>query len=220
MKKIALAFMALLTLSQAVVAKNVTVQTKGMSLVIDVENGKHPTFVYFGHKISDADISNLTTPGNYSHQEIYLPYGPAPQAEPAFAARHYDGNMSTELNAVGYDQWQDGTSTVTTIHLKDPQYGLTVDVNYRAYKDVDMIETWTDIKNGEGYGDTHRLLFRLSSYTSRKRMAQLSLRLMGQRGTCRRGASHRRRQGDTQQRRHKKLTHLTRRGDVLPGWQG
>lgn len=61
MKKIALAFMALLTLSQAVVAKNVTVQTKGMSLVIDVENGKHPTFVYFGHKISDADISNLTT---------------------------------------------------------------------------------------------------------------------------------------------------------------
>lgn len=149
MKKIALAFMALLTLSQAVVAKNVTVQTKGMSLVIDVENGKHPTFVYFGHKISDADISNLTTPGNYSHQEIYLPYGPAPQAEPAFAARHYDGNMSTELNAVGYDQWQDGTSTVTTIHLKDPQYGLTVDVNYRAYKDVDMIETWTDIKNGE-----------------------------------------------------------------------
>lgn len=149
MKKIALAFMALLTLSQAVVAKNVTVQTKGMSLVIDVENGKHPTFVYFGHRISDADIANLTTPGNYSHQEIYLPYGPAPQAEPAFAARHYDGNMSTELNAVGYDQRQDGTSTVTTIHLKDPQYALTVDVNYRAYKDVDMIETWTDIKNGE-----------------------------------------------------------------------
>jgi alpha-galactosidase len=63
--------------------------------------------------------------------------------------RHVDGNMSTELVATGVDKTSEASATVTTIHLKDPKYPIAVDVKFRAYNDVDMIETWTEIVNNE-----------------------------------------------------------------------
>ena len=63
--------------------------------------------------------------------------------------RHSDGNLSTALVATGSDVKQEANATVTTIHLKDPVYNIKVDLKYRAYKDVDMIEAWTEINNGE-----------------------------------------------------------------------
>ena len=58
-------------------------------------------------------------------------------------------NLTTVLTATGFDQKQSDNATLTTIHLKDPVYPTTVDVVYKAYDDVDMIETWTEISNGE-----------------------------------------------------------------------
>ena len=53
--------------------------------------------------------------------------------------------MSTELFAT--DVTTQGS--VTQITLKDPKYPVQVVLCYQARFDEDMIETWTDIKNGE-----------------------------------------------------------------------
>ena len=143
-------FLMALLLSSAtyVLADPVSIQTKNISLVMDVTNGKHPSYIYFGSRLSELEQQYLQMPRN-GLMDVYPAYGQNAPKEAAFAMRHVDGNLSTELVATGVEKTSEPTSTVTTIHLKDPQYPINVDVKFRAYNDVDMIETWTEIVNNE-----------------------------------------------------------------------
>ena len=143
-------FLMALLLSSATyaLADLVNIQTKNMTLVVEVNNGKHPSYVYFGSRLSESEQQHLQMPRN-GLMDVYPAYGQNAPKEAAFAMRHVDGNMSTELVATGVEKTSEPTATVTTIHLKDPQYPINVDVKFRAYNDVDMIETWTEIVNNE-----------------------------------------------------------------------
>ena len=143
MKKI-LFFALLLLSSQMTEAKQVTIQTKNMTMVLNVDEGKQPQYVYFGAKLSDYDLTHLQNPRG-GRMNAYPAYGMDCPSEAALAMRHADGSLATELVATGVEQ-QDG---VTRIHLKDTVYPIAVDLCYKGYQDVDMIETWTEIKNGE-----------------------------------------------------------------------
>ena len=138
----------LMTIAMPVMAEQVSVDTKGMSLILDVENGKPAQYLYFGTKLNPNDLANLTVANN-GRMDVYPAYGLNTPVEAAFAMRHSDGNLSTALVATGSDVKNEGNATVTTIHLKDPAYNIKVDLKYRAYNDVDMIEAWTEITNGE-----------------------------------------------------------------------
>lgn len=138
----------LMTVALPAMAEQVSVNTRGMSLVLDVENGKPAQYLYFGTKLNDADLQNLTVATN-GRMDAYPAYGLNTPAEAAFAMRHSDGNLSTALVATGSDVKAEGNASVTTVHLKDPVYNIKVDLKYRAYNDVDMIEAWTEILNGE-----------------------------------------------------------------------
>ena len=138
----------LLSSATYVLADPVSIQTKNISLVMDVTNGKHPSYIYFGSRLSELEQQYLQMPRN-GLMDVYPAYGQNAPKEAAFAMRHVDGNLSTELVATGVEKTSEPTSTVTTIHLKDPQYPINVDVKFRAYNDVDMIETWTEIVNNE-----------------------------------------------------------------------
>lgn len=148
MKDKKLLLLSALLLSAAVHAENVSIQTKNISLIVDVENNQPAKYVYFGSRVNAADAANIKVTAN-GRMDAYPAYGLNTPAEAALAIRHSDGNMSTALVATGHDSRQQGNATITTIHLKDPAYNITVDLNYKAYNDVDMIETWTDIKNSE-----------------------------------------------------------------------
>ena len=72
--------------------------------------------------------------------------------------RHADGNLSTQLLVEDYSKrkvtekapnGETRKGELLTITLKDPLYPSVVHLYYLAYEDVDMIECWTDIKNGE-----------------------------------------------------------------------
>ena len=143
-------FLMALLLSSATyaLADLVNIQTKNMTLVVEVNNGKHPSYIYFGSRLGEADLSHFQWPRG-GVMDVYPAYGQNAPKEAAFAMRHVDGNMSTELVATGVEKTSEPTATVTTIHLKDPQYPINVDVKFRAYNDVDMIETWTEIVNNE-----------------------------------------------------------------------
>lgn len=129
-------------------AEKVSVNTKGMSLILDVENGKPAQYLYFGTKLNSNDLQNLKVATD-GRMDAYPAYGLNTPAEAALAMRHSDGNLSTALVATGCDVKNEGNASVTTVHLKDPVYNIKVDLKYRAYNDVDMIEAWTEILNGE-----------------------------------------------------------------------
>ncbi len=139
---------ALTATSSLLCAGPVSVETKNMSLVLNADNGKAPEYVYFGPKLQQGDISRLQAPTN-GRMDAYPAYGMNAPAEAAIAMRHSDGNMSTVLQTKGVSTREEANATVTTIEMTDPVYPVTVTLNYRAYHDVDMIETWTEISNQE-----------------------------------------------------------------------
>ena len=65
--------------------------------------------------------------------------------EPAFRVTHADGNTSVDLRVIGKSKVGD----LTKIEQKDPEYPLFVDLFFKAYPNVDVIETWTEVHHGE-----------------------------------------------------------------------
>ena len=125
-------------------AKQVVIQTKNTTMVLDVETGKQPQYVYYGVKLSDYDLQNLQAPRD-GRMDAYPAYGMNCPAEAAVAMTHADGNMSTELFAT--DVTTQGA--VTQITLKDPKYPVQVVLYYQSRFNEDIIETWTEIKSDE-----------------------------------------------------------------------
>ena len=130
-------------------ARQVVVETRNISLVMEVEEGRAPRYVYFGAKLSAQDLTHIQQPSADGRMDVYPAYGMNTPAEPAFAVTHADGSMATVLNATGVDTRNDGNATLTTIHTADPVYPVMVDIVFKAYRDVDMIETWTEVSTKE-----------------------------------------------------------------------
>lgn len=126
-------------------AEQVHIQTPHLSLVLNADEGKAADYLYFGSRLNTTDLQNLQPSQSPAQCGIYPAYGMNAPTDAAFACRHTDGNMTTVLLVQGCETKDD----VTTVHLKDPVYELYVDVCYKTYADVDIIETWTEITNRE-----------------------------------------------------------------------
>ena len=82
--------------------------------------------------------------------QIYPQYGDGYILEPALQAVHADGNTSTDLIYVRHDTTAISPDiSLTRIELKDSAYPFYVTLCFRAYANEDVIETWTEIRNGE-----------------------------------------------------------------------
>ena len=135
----------LMAASMAMQAEQVAIQTKNTTMVLNVDEGQQPQYVYYGAKLSATDLAQLQLPNAFGRMDAYPAYGMNCTAEAALAICHSDGNMSTALVATGVER----QGSVTRILLKDPVYPITVALCYQAREEVDMIETWTEITNGE-----------------------------------------------------------------------
>ena len=148
MKKKLTLFVALCLSALMAHAEQVVLQTKNTTMVLNVENGKQPQYVYYGTKLSSYDLQHLQLPTN-GRMDAYPVYGLNCPAEAALAMKHADGNMSTALVVTGVERLKNDLHQITVIHMKDPVYPITVDLKYMEYPNEDMIETWTEITNGE-----------------------------------------------------------------------
>ena len=124
----------------------VHVSSGNISLVLDAAEGQELKILYFGQKLRDADVKTLQHSGMAS-LPAYPAYGMNCPAETALSLVHSDGNMTTALVVESVSSEEDETAVVTRVRLKDTVYPVYVDVCYKAYKDSEMIETWTEILN-------------------------------------------------------------------------
>lgn len=129
-------------------AQNICISTPNTSLVLKAQKGGELKYLYYGNKLSETDLENIEQSGNCNHN-AYPVYGMNCPGEVALSVKHADGNMSTQMSVVDVDTHKDEQTTVTSIKLKDNVYPFYVDVYYKAYSDVDMIETWTEISHTE-----------------------------------------------------------------------
>lgn len=141
---------AVLSLALVFVSLSAQVQvtTPNTSLVLKAEKGSALKVLYFGGRLCDADIQNLESSGVASH-DAYPAYGLWCASEAALGVTHSDGNLSTVLAVEEVSQTEENGAQITRVKMKDKVYPFYVTVCYRAYQDVDMIETWTEIQNLE-----------------------------------------------------------------------
>lgn len=132
-----------------VASAQVRIYTPGIEMVLKAEKGGELQIMYFGERLSETDFANLEAAGVPYHN-AYPAYGLWCASEASLGVTHADGNMSTVLKveSVMSSDVIDN-AIVTKIVLKDEAYPFYVTVCYRAYQDVDMIETWTEIANME-----------------------------------------------------------------------
>lgn len=129
-------------------AQHICISTPNTSLVLNAPNGGELKYLYYGSKLSETDLQHINEASNCNHT-AYPVYGMNCPGEAALSVKHADGNMSTQMEVVSVSTNQENQSTLTTIHLKDKVYPFYVDIHYKAYQDVDMIETWTEISHTE-----------------------------------------------------------------------
>lgn len=147
-------FLSLLIFSaNEALAKRLRVRSAEMEIVLDASVGKELKLMYFGPRLSDIDFENIGYAGIKKY-DAYPAYGKITRREvgfePALAVTHADGNMTLELTVQGYETIAEPSGAVVTkALLKDGFYPFEVTVCYRAYQDVNMIETWTEIHNKE-----------------------------------------------------------------------
>ena len=129
-------------------AQDLLLSTPNTSLVISAQKGSEPQYLYYGQKLADTDFAMLTKTSSVTHP-IYPVYGLNCPTESALAVKHADGNMTLQLIVTGVTEEESTDSKTFVIKLKDKVYPFFVDVKYKAYKQVDIIETWTEISHQE-----------------------------------------------------------------------
>lgn len=129
-------------------AQNICISTPNTSLVLSAQAGEDLKYIYYGNKLSDADarVINLVESNHYSAYPVYGLTGPI---ETALAVKHADGNMSLQMVVADVKTTREDNADITIIEMKDKVYPFFVNLCYKAYRDVDIIEAWTEISHQE-----------------------------------------------------------------------
>lgn len=147
-------------------AQTISIETNATSLILNVAANGELRQSYFGEKIQSNShqlipISSFAVYSTYGRDEVY---------EPALRVVHADGNLTTELKYVSHEQQVAKGVTLTRIILKDRFYPVTVVLCYKAYREEEIIEQWTEIMHHEkseitlhNYFSSH-LTFQQASY--------------------------------------------------------
>ena len=137
-------FLLALASSTMLCAKDIYVNTPGTTLLLKAEEGQPVHISHYGSRVDDAEQVYRA----YSLWADALPtYGSGSGEIDALSVRHIDGNLSTELVYVSDRVEQEAGAKLYTVTMKDRVYPFEVDLCYRAYQDVDVIEAWTVLRN-------------------------------------------------------------------------
>ena len=147
-KGFVLPVLAATMMAAPVSAENVSVSTPKTSLALDITKGETLKFLYYGDRLNAADVAQLQSAGT-SGKDAYPVYGLCGAAEAALSVQHADGNLTLDMSVEGFEEVAEANAKVLKVQLKGRVYPFYVTVCYRAFNDVDIIEMWTEIKNGE-----------------------------------------------------------------------
>jgi len=135
----------------------IPIETKNIALILESNAEHNLGIVYFGKKLAQsseyAAISQMyKQPEDYTRvlNSAYTSSGSRNLVEPAITVSHADGNNSLDLKYVSHSiKAVDPNVSLLTVVLKDPVYAFEVSLFYKVYRNEDVIEQWSTIKNNE-----------------------------------------------------------------------
>ena len=128
------------------IAEPVSVITPGTSMVFSAPKGGDLKILHYGTRLTPADLQSVAAAEG---MPAYPVYGMDCPSEAALAVTHADGNMTLKMVVDTCFTTVGTGSTVTCVRLRDEAYPFFVDVFYRAYDDVDIVENWVEISHRE-----------------------------------------------------------------------
>ncbi|WP_316831550.1 alpha-galactosidase [Pedobacter aquatilis] len=126
-------------------------------MILQLEKNVTPKINYFGAKFSsNGDYSQIARQyrqgSDYSGilNAAYTSSGSRNLVEPAIEVIHADGNTSLDLHYLSHKTISESDNvTLTKIELADPVYAFQVTLNYKVYKNEDVVEQWAEIRHQE-----------------------------------------------------------------------
>ena len=144
------AILSLLVLAIPAFAWNgeLTIQTPNTQMLLHAWEGGDLRMAYYGDRT--ATLQQLRDAGDDLNFSAMPAFGTVDAIEaPALQIQHADGDQNLELKVDNVETRDEGNATVTIITMSDKLQPVTVRVFYKAYKQVDIIETWTEISHQE-----------------------------------------------------------------------
>lgn len=128
---------------------NILISTPNTSMLLNGKQGEVLRFAYYGDKVEPGMINSIKGGQLSLNDEAYPVFGVNAENEPALQVTHADGNMSLDLIIESISQSAVTNAELTKIVLKDKVYPFVVTLNYKAYKNSDVIECWSEFTNNE-----------------------------------------------------------------------
>ncbi|MBQ7258892.1 MAG: alpha-galactosidase [Paludibacteraceae bacterium] len=145
---VAVLIIASMGLLRPVLAASYTLRTPNTQLILSAEQGQDLQLLYYGDK--SATIEDLTN-ANANANAALPAFGTVDMVVlPALQVQHADGDLNLELVVQSVEPLPlQGESEGACITLRDKLQPVTVRVFYKAWHNVDIIETWTEIVHQE-----------------------------------------------------------------------
>lgn len=128
---------------------HILISTPRTSLLLYAEKGNSLRFQYFGDKITSGQIPHIYSSGNGLNRPAYPVFGASCSQTPALQVEHASGDWTLDMVTENIETRTVENAQQTVITLVDKLYPFIVKLYYKAYDNVDMIETWTEISHTE-----------------------------------------------------------------------
>ncbi|MBQ8673564.1 MAG: alpha-galactosidase [Bacteroides sp.] len=128
-------------------AQTVCVSTPNTSLLLSAPQGCKLKVLHYGHRLAANEVESVSA-AEAGHN-AYPEYGLICPTETAIAVKHHDGNMTLDLQVVQSRVEESGEAMLATVEMKDSRYPFFVTLRYKAFRDADVIEAWTEISHQE-----------------------------------------------------------------------
>ncbi len=126
----------------------VAIETPNTQLLLSATEGSDLRQTFYGEK--SATAAQLRDAGAAFNFHALPAFGTVDAVHtPALAVEHCDGDLNLELQVTGYESRDEARARIYVFTMCDKLQPLTVKVYYKAYKQVDIIETWTEITHQE-----------------------------------------------------------------------
>lgn len=126
----------------------VVVETPHTQMILHADEGKDLRMDYYGERV--ATLQELRDAGDAFDFPALPAYGTVDMIHlPALQVQHADGDLNLELCVTDVERQDAPRFTLHVITMADHLQPVTVKVFYKAYREVDVIETWTTIEHRE-----------------------------------------------------------------------
>ena len=127
---------------------DVVVETPNTQLLLTAQEGSDLRQSFYGDK--SATFAQLRAAGSDLSFHALPAFGTVDAVHaPALQIQHADGDLNLELRVTNYEMRDEPRARIHTFIMEDKLLPVTVRVFYKAYKQVDVIETWTEIVHQE-----------------------------------------------------------------------